>query len=180
MNFANFLTISRVILILPVLFFISEDSGLNNWLALFLFVSAGVTDNLDGYIARKTGTESSLGALLDLLADKLLVIITTAYLISYQTHENLLIPAFIIIFREIIISSLRQFLAEHLGGNPVKVSFIAKTKTTVQITALSFLIISPNFGQNFYFFTIILFWLAAIISLYSLYDYFKTYKKIIK
>ena len=89
MNFANFLTISRVILILPVLFFISEDSGLNNWLALFLFVSAGVTDNLDGYIARKTGTESSLGALLDLLADKLLVIITTAYLISYQTHENL-------------------------------------------------------------------------------------------
>ena len=94
MNFANFLTISRVILILPVLFFISEDSGLNNWLALFLFVSAGVTDNLDGYIARKTGTESFLGALLDLLADKLLVIITTAYLISYQTHENLLIPAF--------------------------------------------------------------------------------------
>ena len=119
MNFANFLTISRVILILPVLFFISEDSGLNNWLALFLFVSAGVTDNLDGYIARKTGTESSLGALLDLLADKLLVIITTAYLVSYQTHENLLIPAFIIIFREIIISSLRQFLAEHSGGNPV-------------------------------------------------------------
>ena len=106
MNFANFLTISRVILILPVLFFISEDSGLNNWLALFLFVLAGVTDNLDGYIARKTGTESSLGALLDLLADKLLVIITTAYLISYQTHENLLIPAFIIIFREIIISCL--------------------------------------------------------------------------
>ena len=78
-------------LILPVLFFISEESGLNNWLALFLFVLAGVTDNLDGYIARKTGTESSLGALLDLLADKLLVIITTAYLISYQTHENLLI-----------------------------------------------------------------------------------------
>ena len=180
MNFANFLTISRVILILPVLFFISEDSGLNNWLALFLFVSAGVTDNLDGYIARKTGTESSLGALLDLLADKLLVIITTAYLISYQTHESLLIPAFIIIFREIIISSLRQFLAENSGGNPVKVSCIAKTKTTVQITALSFLIISPNFGQNFHFFTIILFWLAAIISLYSLYDYFKTYKKIIK
>ena len=103
-----------------------------------MFVSAGVTDNLDGYIARKTGTESSLGALLDLLADKLLVIITTAYLISYQTHENLLIPAFIIIFREIIISSLRQFLAEHSGGNPVKVSFIAKSKTTVQITALSF------------------------------------------
>ena len=52
MNFANFLTISRVILILPVLFFISEESGLNNWLALFLFVLAGVTDNLDGYIAR--------------------------------------------------------------------------------------------------------------------------------
>ena len=74
MNFANFLTISRVILILPVLFFISEDSGLNNWLALFLFVSAGVTDNLDGYIARKTNSESTLGEILDPIADKLLIV----------------------------------------------------------------------------------------------------------
>jgi len=177
---ANLLTISRIILILPVLLLISEEKNLSNWFALVLFVLAGITDNLDGYIARKTGTESSTGALLDLMADKLLVLITTSYLVSYTTNEYLIIPAIIIIFREVTISSMRQFLTEKEGSNPIKVSFIAKSKTTIQIIALSFLIISPNFGDTFYVLTICLFWLAALASIYSLYGYLKTYKKYIK
>ena len=96
---ANLITISRIILILPVLLLVSEENNLSNWLALVLFVVAGITDNLDGYIARKTGTQSSLGALLDLMADKLLIVITTSYLISYTTNEYLLLPAMIIISR---------------------------------------------------------------------------------
>jgi CDP-diacylglycerol--glycerol-3-phosphate 3-phosphatidyltransferase len=82
--------------------------------------------------------------------------------------------------RELIISSFRQFLTEELGNNPIEISFIAKCKTTIQITALSFLIISPNFGEYFYTTTIFLFWLAAYLSLYSLYDYVKGYKNLIK
>ena len=179
-HLANIITISRIVLILPVLLLISEERNLSNWFALLLFVLAGITDNLDGYIARKTGTQSSLGALLDLMADKLLIVITTSYLISLGTNKYLLIPAMIIIGRELVISSLRQLLTEQLGSNPVKVSFIAKSKTTLQVFALSFLIISPNFGEIFYDLTICLFWLAAIVSVYSLYGYIKTYKNYIK
>ena len=177
---ANLLTISRIVLILPVLLLVSEEKNLSNWFALALFVLAGITDNLDGYIVRKTGTESPLGALLDLIADKLLVAIIISYLVSFTTNKYLVIPAMIIIFRELVISAIRQFLTERKGSNPIEVSFIAKSKTAIQITALSFLIISPNFEENFYVLTIILFYLAAIASLYSLYGYLKNYKNYIK
>ena len=177
---ANLITISRIVLILPILLLVSEEKNLSNWFALILFVLAGITDNLDGYIARKTGTESPLGALLDLMADKLLVVIVISYLVSLTTNKYLVIPAMIIIFRELVISAFRQFLTERKGTNPVQVSFVAKSKTTLQITAISFLIISPNFEDNFYILTIILFYLAAIASIYSLYGYIKNYKNYIK
>ena len=177
---ANYLTISRIILIFPALILTSPESSPNNWMALLLFVIAGITDHLDGYVARKTGSTSDLGALLDLVADKLLIIITIFYLVSYASSILLIIPCIIIIFREIVISSFRQLLAEKEGENPIKVTFIAKSKTTLQIFALSFLIISPNFGQPFFLLTICLFWLAAYVSLHSLYGYLKTYKNLIK
>ena len=177
---ANLITISRIFLILPVLLLVSEEKNFSNWLALILFVLAGITDHLDGYIARKTGTVSPLGALLDLLADKLLVVIIISYLVSFTTNKYLVIPAMIIICRELVISALRQFLTERKGSNPIQVSFIAKSKTTLQITALSFLIISPNFGASFYILTIILFYFAAMVSLYSLYGYIKNYKNYMK
>ena len=177
---ANYITISRIVLIIPVLIFSTTEPGLNNWIALLLFVIAGITDHLDGYVARKSGSTSELGALLDLVADKLLIIVTLFYLISYESNLLLIVPSIIIITREIVISSFRQFLAEKEGKNPVKVSFIAKSKTTLQIFALSFLIISPNFGQPFLFLTIFLFWLAAYVSLHSLYGYLKIYGNLIK
>lgn len=177
---ANYITILRVLLIIPVLILASPDSSLANWLALILFVIAGITDHLDGYVARKTGSISSLGALLDLVADKLLIIITLFYFISFSSSLLLLIPSIIIIFREIVVSSFRQLLAEKLGKNPVEVTFIAKSKTTIQIFALSFLIISPNFGLTFSILTIVLFWLAAYVSLHSLFGYIKTYRKLMK
>ena len=177
---ANYLTFSRILLIFPVLILASPESNPNNWIALVLFVIAGITDQLDGYVARKTGTTSSLGALLDLVADKLLIIVTIFYFISYASSLLLIVPSIIIIFREVVISSFRQLLAEKEGENPVKVTFLAKSKTTLQIFALSFLIISPNFGRPFFFLTVCLFWLAAYVSLHSLFAYIKTYKNLIK
>ena len=177
---ANYITILRILLIPPVLLLASPEQSQSNWLALLLFVIAGLTDHLDGYIARKTGTITSLGALLDLLADKLLIIITLFYFISFGSDLLLLIPSLIIIIREIVITSLRQYLAEKAGGNPLKVTLMAKSKTTIQIFALSFLIISPNFGQAFINLTIFLLWFAAYVSLHSLYDYVKTYINFIK
>ena len=177
---ANYITILRMALIFPVLIFATPYSSQYNWVALLLFVIAGITDHLDGYIARKTGSTSSIGALLDLVADKLLIIITLFYFISYASSILLIIPSILIIIREIVISAFRQLLSESEGKNPIKVTFIAKSKTTLQIFALSFLIISPNFGQPFFLFTILLFWLAAYVSLHSLYGYIKTYKNLIK
>ena len=177
---ANYITISRILLILPVLYLSTPEASLSNWLALSLFVIAGITDHLDGYVARKTGSSSSLGALLDLVADKLLIVVTLFYFISYTSSLLLLIPSIVIIFREITISSLRQHLTEKVGINPIEVSFIAKTKTTFQIFALSFLIISPNFGQPFFILTIVLFWLSAYVSVHSLYGYIKNYRNLLK
>ena len=177
---ANYLTILRILLIFPVIIMASPAQSENNWIALILFVIAGITDHLDGYIARRTGTTSNFGALLDLLADKLLIIVTLFYFISFASNILLLIPSLIIIFREISILSFRQFLAEKKGGNSLNVSFIAKSKTTLQIFALSFLIISPNFGYPFFILTIILFWIAAYVSLHSFYKYIETYRNSMK
>ena len=180
MTMANYITILRMALIFPILLFATSYSSPYNWVALLLFVIAGITDHLDGYIARKTGSTSSVGAMLDLVADKLLIIITLFYFISYASSILLIIPSILIIIREIVISAFRQLLSESEGKNPIKVTFIAKSKTTLQIFALSFLIISPNFGQPFFFLTILLFWLAAYVSLHSLYGYIKTYQNLIK
>tara|TARA_B100001113_G_scaffold139181_1_gene114173 strand:- start:812 stop:1348 length:537 start_codon:yes stop_codon:yes gene_type:complete len=177
---ANYITILRIFLIFPVLLIASPEASVNNWLALILFVVAGITDHLDGYVARKTGSSSNLGALLDLVADKLLIIVTLFYFISYTSSFMLLLPSLVIIIREIVVSSFRQLLAEKEGTNPVKVTFLAKSKTTLQIFALSFLIISPNFGEAFWFLTIFLFWLAAYVSIHSLYGYIKTYRNLMK
>lgn len=177
---ANYITALRILLILPVLILASPEASSVNWIALILFVIAGITDHLDGYIARRTNTVSSLGALLDLLADKLLIIVTLFYFVSYASSLLLILPSLIIIIREIVISSFRQFLAENEGFNPVKVTLLAKSKTTLQIFAVSFLIITPNFGQPFWFLTIFLFWLAAYVSLHSMFGYIKTYRNLMK
>ena len=177
---ANYITILRIILIIPVLILASPESSSFNWIALMLFVIAGITDHLDGYVARRTGSTSSLGALLDLVADKLLIIISLFYFVSSESSIFLIMPSLVIIIREIVITSFRQFLAENQGYNPVKVTFLAKSKTTIQIFAVSFLIISPNFGQAFWLLTVVLFWLAAYVSMHSMYGYVKTYRNFLK
>jgi len=172
---ANYITILRIVLIFPVLILVSPTSELSNWVALFIFIVAGLTDHLDGYLARKTGTTSDLGGLLDLIADKLLICITILFLMSFGDRDALIIPSIIIIARELIISSFRQFVAENSNFSNFKVSLIGKFKTTIQITALSFLIVSPNFLDTFYSITVFLFWLAAFLSVYSLFDYLRSY-----
>ena len=115
-----------------------------------------------------------------MIADKLLICIVLIWLL-YVTATSLLffIPSIAIITRELVISSLRQFFAES-KINPIKVSFVAKSKTAVQITATSFWLISPNFGYNFEILTLFLIWLAAFISLYSLFDYVVSYLNLAK
>ena len=173
MTTASYITLLRILLIIPIIYFISSSKV---YFALFLFILAGLTDYLDGYLARKTGKTSSLGALLDLLADKLLVCIVLIWCVFLSKEIWLIIPTIIIISRELIISSIRQFLVEKTGENVIKVTYVAKTKTTIQMIAISFLILSPEMDLWFYKTSIILIWLAALISVYTLYNYFKSYR----
>jgi len=179
-NLASYITLLRIFLIFPIIYIVSLETNYLNWLALFLFIFAGLTDYLDGYIARRTKTESSLGALLDLLADKLLVCIVLLWVVYIYQKINLLFPVMIIISRELIISSIRQYIVQKVGRNPIKVTYIAKSKTTFQFISISFLIISPNFGVLFNEITLMLLWFASIISIYSLYNYLRVYKEYLR
>lgn len=180
MTIASYITILRIILITPILYLSYQTDLISDFLALLLFIVAGLTDYFDGYYARKTKTETSLGALLDLLADKLLVCIVLIWLVFLSDKVFLIFPVLLIISRELIVSSLRQYIVEKIGQNPVRVTNIAKSKTTLQFIAISFLIISPQMNFLFNQITVVLIWVAAFISLYSLIKYFKAYENFIE
>tara|TARA_Y100000768_G_C23728500_1_gene563687 strand:- start:27 stop:566 length:540 start_codon:yes stop_codon:yes gene_type:complete len=177
MTIASYISVSRILLIFPILLLTYYQNEFYNWISLTIFIFAGITDYLDGYIARKTNTESSLGALLDLLADKLLVCLVLLWLVFLSNSLYLIFPTIIIISRELAVSSLRQFIVEKVGKNPIQVTYIAKSKTTMQFVAISFLILSPHMGLVFNNITILLVFLSALISLYSLKNYLDLYKK---
>ena len=176
MTFASYITILRIVLVIPIIYLMGMSSSFSNYLALTLFLIAGITDYIDGFIARKTKTETSLGALLDLLADKLLVCVVLIWLVFLINSIYLILPVILIISREIVISSLRQFVVERVGNNPIPVSLVGKSKTTIQFLAISVLIISPEFGSTIELIGLFLTWLAGFISIYSLIDYIKSYK----
>ena len=177
MTLASYITSLRILLIIPIIFLTFLESTLYNFIACFLFIVAGLTDYLDVYVARKTNKETSLGALLDLLADKLLVCVVLMWLIYLNPSIFFIIPTLLIITRELVISSLRQFILEKTNLKNLKVSYIAKSKTTLQIICISLIIISPDFGNFFSMFSLTLLWVTSFISFFSLYDYLKNWLK---
>lgn len=139
----NFLTSFRLFII-PVLVLSFYIPGmLANLVVAVLFALASITDYFDGYFARSLKVESNFGKCLDPIADKLLVIVAIVMLISYS-GENLfiLIPGLIIICREVLVSGLREFLAEFKVSVPV--SKLAKWKTGVQMTAITGLLLGEH------------------------------------
>ena len=145
------------------------------WLALAIFIAAGVTDLLDGYFARLWGQQSPLGRMLDPIADKLLVSSCLLMLAGDGTILGWsLWAAIVILCREILVSGLREFLAElHVG---VPVSRLAKAKTAMQLVAVGFLIAGEAGDQVLAITTLIgltLLWLSAILTLYTGLDYFR-------
>ena len=175
MTLASYISCLRIVLIVPIIYLLykglwSEPPSFYNYLAFVLFIVAGLTDYLDGYIARKTDTETQLGALLDLIADKLLVSLVMVWIV-FLTHDPLIvIPALIIVSRELVISTLRQYVIEKKVKQNLSVSFIGKSKTTIQIIAISTLILSQEVS-GISLLALIAIWFAAIFSLYSLFTY---------
>ena len=112
-----------------------------------------------------------MGALLDLLADKILVSLSLIWVIYLTQDPFILLPAVIIISRELIISSVRQYIVESKNGQKIEVSFIGKSKTTLQLIAIAMLFLLPIFGSIFYILTLFILWLSSFLSIFSLYSY---------
>jgi len=184
-NIPNLLTMIRMWAIpLIVLTFFFKASSANHsalwaWVGVVLFTIAGITDYLDGYLARHWNQLSRFGRVLDPIADKLLVgsiLIMLAW--EGRLGGVMVLPAVIILCREILVSGLREFLAEIKVGCPV--TRLAKWKTACQMVALPVLMVSNEAGCLNTFFTIlgaILFWTAAFLTIMTGYDYWKSGRK---
>jgi len=143
-NLPNFLTVSRILLI-PVFVLVYYLPGVwTYWITTGIFVFACLTDWLDGYLARKLRQESRFGAFLDPVADKLIVVVALILLVQTYGTAFLSIPALIIISREIVISALRELMAQHGGSKKVAVAYIGKVKTFLQMTAIAVLLSQPH------------------------------------
>lgn len=171
----NILTMSRIAVIPALIALIWIGTPTLRWVALGIYSLACVTDYLDGYLARTLNQQSSLGRLFDPIADKLLVGGCLLVLCSfgYITGWSVL-PAVIILLREILVSGLREYLAEIRVGLPV--SPLAKWKTALQMLSLGFLIIgtaSPSAIPSVMIGEICL-WAAALLTLWTGYDYLRS------
>lgn len=135
----NFLTIVRLIAApMVAVMFLYFTRPYADWFALLLFVSAAITDWFDGYLARAWKQETRLGAMLDPIADKAMVVIALMVIIGFSSWSPwLVLPATVILFREVFVSGLREFLGDTAGT--LKVTRLAKWKTTCQMVAIAVL-----------------------------------------
>jgi CDP-diacylglycerol--glycerol-3-phosphate 3-phosphatidyltransferase len=139
-----------------------------------VFAAAGITDSLDGYLARKLGQTSKLGAFLDPVADKLIVAVALVLLVSRDPRPVIVLMAAVIIGREIAISALREWMAEVGQRRKVAVSALGKYKTIFQITGLSMMLYRWNlFGLPTYDIGVALTVLAAALTLVSMISYLR-------
>ena len=172
----NVLTYARILAVPALvagLYFL--DGDLARWSAFALFVAACLTDWLDGYLARAWQQQSALGRMLDPIADKLLVGTTLLMLTHLNTISGFHVwAAVVILCREILVSGLREFLAEL--NVKVHVTQLAKWKTSVQMVALAVLLAGPAADKIVPGVTwsgLALLWVAALLTLWTGYDYLR-------
>lgn len=140
----NILTVLRLIAAPGVaVMFLYFSRPLADWFALALFITAAITDWFDGYLARAWKQESKFGAMLDPIADKAMVVIALVVLTGYSgMNPWLILPATVILFREVFVSGLREFLGADSGK--LRVTKLAKWKTTAQMSALAILFLGTG------------------------------------
>jgi CDP-diacylglycerol--glycerol-3-phosphate 3-phosphatidyltransferase/cardiolipin synthase len=176
LNLPNLLTYGRVVAVPVVVGFLFwPNENWARWSALAVYIAAAITDFFDGYLARAWSQQSSLGRMLDPIADKLLVASVLLALTADRTiHGANLWAAIVILCREILVSGLREYLSELRV--PVPVTAVAKWKTTVQLVSLGFLIAGQAGEQvapGAIALGVVLLWIAAILTLYTGWDYMK-------
>ena len=176
-NLPNVLTISRIVLLAPLLIMIYLPNDQLNLISLILFIFIALTDFFDGFFARRQNITSEFGKMLDPIADKLLVVGVLIVLMIKGTIEDLsILPALLIIFREIFISGLREFAANSNSQASIDVSQVGKLKTAIQMLSL-LLILSSLVLKNLTILLnigIIFLWISMVLALISGYKYYKS------
>ena len=182
LSFPNILTMSRILAV-PILVFLlwpslnpggHQPAVLDYWLAFALYCLMGLTDYFDGYVARAQGTVSKLGVFLDPIADKIMIAAVILLLVFTRDVDGWhVIAALIILLREIIVSGLREFLAELRVSMPV--SQLAKWKTAAQLVAFGGLILAGALPEWALLkqAALVLLWVAAILTLITGWDYLR-------
>jgi CDP-diacylglycerol--glycerol-3-phosphate 3-phosphatidyltransferase len=181
-NIPNALTILRILLI-PVMVVVFYLPFTNHLLvAAAVFAAAAITDWFDGYLARRLGQMTAFGAFLDPVADKLMVVIALVLLV--ERHDTLMftLAACVIIGREIVISALREWMAELGERTSVAVSYIGKVKTAFQMVAITALLaIDPARDGNWLLAACyIVLYTAAVLTLWSMVVYLQAAWAVIK
>ncbi|MTD39279.1 CDP-diacylglycerol--glycerol-3-phosphate 3-phosphatidyltransferase [Erwinia sp. CPCC 100877] len=168
-NIPTLLTLFRVVLI-P--FFVLAFYLPFHWasfLCAFIFCLAAVTDWFDGFLARRWNQSTRFGAFLDPVADKVMVAIALVLVVEHYHSWWVTLPAATMIAREIIISALREWMAEIGKRSSVAVSWIGKVKTTSQMLALIGMLWRPNIWIEYAGIT--LFYVAALLTFWSMFQY---------
>lgn len=174
LNIANILTFMRIaaIPVFVVFFYVPYE-----WRYLVtagIFALAAITDWLDGYIARTYQQTTKIGAFLDPVADKLMVVVSLILLVEAYSSPILAVPACIIIAREVAVSALREWMAEIGSRKKVAVSFIGKLKTTAQMCAIVGLLVYPPFSKVWVvYLAFFLLYSAVALTVWSMIIYLK-------
>ena len=149
-NLPNALTVIRLMAAPTLaLMFLYFPRPYADWFALILFVGAAITDWFDGYLARAWKQETKLGAMLDPIADKAMVVIALMVIVGYSSMSPwLVLPTTVILFREVFVSGLREFLGDTAGT--LKVTALAKWKTTTQMVAIAILFSQGIFEHSWF------------------------------
>ncbi len=187
----NILTVFRLVAAPGVaLVFVAFDRPVADWLAIALFIFAALTDYVDGYLARAWGQESNFGRMLDPIADKAMVVIALSVIVGLSgIHPLILVPVAFILLREVFVSGLREFLGA--SAATLKVTILAKWKTTAQMVAIPVLLLAGVFEYNrrrgdFWFSHwfhdwaawtlgsagLVLIWFAGVLTVLTGFDYF--------
>ena len=168
-RFINLLTVIRILLAPIILLFLIFGEYL---LCAFIFALAGISDYFDGYLARKYNAESQLGEILDPIADKILVVfILIGLSVNLQSYLIAVMSSFII-SREIGVAALRDYAARNDMSHKTKVTFLAKSKTTLQLFTIMLYLISLSFNLNLLLVIGDIFLIGAVlITLYTGYEY---------
>jgi CDP-diacylglycerol--glycerol-3-phosphate 3-phosphatidyltransferase len=174
MNLPNLLTLSRIFLVpVFVIIYVIPGDGTYVWAAA-LFALAAFTDWLDGYLARRLDQTTAFGAFLDPVADKLIVVTALVLLIGHHKTLWFTLPGLIIVGREIVISALREWMAEMNRRGLVAGTWLGRLKTTFQMIAVVVLLANPpSFDRPWVIVGYVLLYIAAVMTLASMVIYLK-------